>query len=109
MFSLLSLYATLGVERRRKSTGVAKNGIGLCQLPVGVGGALRVCSGWDCRDTEMGGMGQKEGLSPVVWGKFGVDGAIKKPRQAWRLAVAKELKILIVFHKHVSQPQSTSA
>ena len=35
---------------KRKSTGVAKNGIGLCQLPVGVGGALRVCSGWDCRE-----------------------------------------------------------
>ena len=57
LFSLLSLYATLGVERRRKSTGVAKNGIGLCQLPVGVGGALRVCSGWDCRDMEVGGKG----------------------------------------------------
>jgi hypothetical protein len=41
---------------------VGKNGIGLCQLPVVVGGALRVCSGWDCRDTEVGGKGQKEGM-----------------------------------------------
>lgn len=60
MFSLLSLYATLGFERRRKSTGVGKNGIGLCQLPVGVGGALRVCSGWDCREKREGDEEQKE-------------------------------------------------
>ena len=49
-----------GFERRRKSTGVRKNGIGLCQLPVGVGGALRVCSGWDCREKREGEEEQKE-------------------------------------------------
>ena len=48
------------LERRRKSTGVGKNGIGLCQLPVDVGGALRVCSGWDCRDKREGEEAQKE-------------------------------------------------
>ena len=47
------------LERRRKSTGVAKNGIGLRQLPVGVGGALRMCSGWDCREKREGEEGQK--------------------------------------------------
>ena len=55
------MHLSLGFERRRKSTGVGKNGIGLCQLPVGVGGALRVRSGWDCRDKEVGGKGQKRG------------------------------------------------
>ena len=50
------------LERRRKSTGVGKNGIGLCQLPAGVGGALLVCYGWDCRDMEVGGKGQKGGM-----------------------------------------------
>lgn len=48
------------LERRRKSTGVGKNGIGLCQLPVDVGGALRVRSGWDCREKREGEEGQKE-------------------------------------------------
>ena len=47
------------LERRRKSTGVGKNGIGLCQLPVGVGGALRVRSGWDCREKRKGEEAQK--------------------------------------------------
>ena len=58
------VHLSLGFERRRKSTGVGKNGIGLCQLPVDVGGALRVRSGWDCRDAEEGGEGQKEGCRP---------------------------------------------
>lgn len=65
VFSFLffvKLLISVSFERRRKSTGVAKNGIGLCQLPVGVGGALRVRSGWDCRDTEMGGEEQKGGM-----------------------------------------------
>ena len=79
---------SVSFERRRKSTGVGKNGIGLCQLPVGVGGALRVCSGWDCRDKREGGKGQKGGNTALVLGKIGVDGAIKKPRQACGLAVA---------------------
>ena len=56
------VHLSFSFERRRKSTGVAKNGIGLCQLPVGVGGALRVCSGWDCRDKREGVKGQKEGM-----------------------------------------------
>ena len=56
----VKLLISVSFERRRKSTGVGKNGIGLRQLPVGIGGALRVCSGWDCRDTEVGGKGQKE-------------------------------------------------
>jgi len=54
-----------------------ENGIGLCQLPVGVGGALRVCLGWDGRDAEVGGKGEKGGMPPVVLGKIGVDGAKK--------------------------------
>jgi len=58
------VHLSFSFERRRKSTGVAKNGIGLCQLLVGVGGALRVCSGWDCRDTEVGGKGQKGEMPP---------------------------------------------
>ena len=54
-----------GFERRRKSTGVAKNGIGLFQLPVGVGGALRVglsrCGdGWE---------GAKTGNATLIFGK----------------------------------------
>ena len=52
------------LERRRKSTGVGKNGIGLCQLPVGVGGVLRVCLGWDCRDKREGGRGKKSKCRP---------------------------------------------
>lgn len=59
------------LERRRKSTGVGKNGIGLCQLPVGVGGALRGYSGWDCRDTEVGGKEQKGGDAALILGKSG--------------------------------------
>lgn len=58
----VKLLISVSFERRRKSTGVGKNGIGLRQLPVGVGGALRVCSGWDCRDTKVGGKGQKGGM-----------------------------------------------
>ena len=54
------VHLSLGFERRRKSIGVGKNGIGLCQLPVGVRGALRGYSGWDCRDTEEGDEEQKE-------------------------------------------------
>ena len=50
----VKLLISVSFERRRKSTGVGKNGIGLCQLPVGVGGALRVCSGWDCREKREG-------------------------------------------------------
>lgn len=65
------MHLSFSFERRRKSTGVAKNGIGLCQLPVGVGGALRVCSGWDCRDKREGEEGQKGEMPPVVWGKSG--------------------------------------
>ena len=58
------VHLSFSFERRRKSTGVAKNGIGLCQLPVGVGGALRVCSGWDCHDKREGGKGQKRENPP---------------------------------------------
>ena len=65
------VHLSFSFERRRKSTGVAKNGIGLCQLPVGVGGALRVRSGWGCREKRKGEEEQKGGLSPVVWGKSG--------------------------------------
>ena len=54
------MHLSLGFERRGKSTGVGKNGIGLCQLPVGVGGVLRMCSGWDCRDKGEGDEEQKE-------------------------------------------------
>ena len=68
------VHLSLGFERRRKSTGVAKNGIGLCQLPVGVRGALRVCSGWDCREKREGEEGQKgemrggkQGFLTHVW------------------------------------------
>lgn len=53
------MHLSLGFERRRKSIGVGKNGIGLCQLPVGARGALRVCSGWDCRDKREDAKGQK--------------------------------------------------
>lgn len=56
------MHLSLGFERRRKSTGVGENGIGLCQLPVDVGGALRVRSGWDCRDKREGEEGQKGGM-----------------------------------------------
>ena len=72
------VHLSFSFERRRKSTGVGKNGIGLRQLPVGVGGALRVCSGWDCRDTEVGGKGQKGGTSAPIWGKIGVVWGNKK-------------------------------
>lgn len=85
------MHLSFSFERRRKSTGVGKNGIGLCQLPVGVGDALRVCSGWDCRDTEVGGEGQRGGNVALILGKIGVDGAIKKPRQACGLAVGFDL------------------
>jgi len=66
-------------ERRGKSTVVAKNGIRHCQLSVGIECALRVHSGWDCRDSKMGGSRQKRKMTPWFWGKFRVDGAIKKP------------------------------
>lgn len=56
----VKLLISVSFERRRKSTGVGKNGIGLCQLPVVVRGALRVCSGWDCRDKREGEEAQKE-------------------------------------------------
>ncbi len=56
----VKLLISVSFERRRKSTGVGKNGIGLCQLPVDVGGALRVRSGWDCRDKREGEEAQKE-------------------------------------------------
>jgi len=55
----VKLLISVSFERRRKSTGVGKNGIGLCQLPVGVGGMLRVCLGWDCRDKRKGEEAQK--------------------------------------------------
>lgn len=44
----------LALKDGAKVQGWQKNGIGLCQLPVGVGGALRVCSGWDCREKREG-------------------------------------------------------
>ena len=56
----VKLLISVSFERRRKSTGVGKNGIGLCQLPVGVGGVLQVCSGWDCREKGEGDEEQKE-------------------------------------------------
>lgn len=65
------VHLSFSFERRRKSTGVGKNGIGLCQLPVDVGGALRGCSGWDCREKRKGEEGQKGEMPPVVWGKSG--------------------------------------
>lgn len=48
------MHLPVSFERRGKSTRVGKNGFGLCQLPVGVKGALRVCSGWDCREKREG-------------------------------------------------------
>lgn len=70
----VKLLISVSFERRRKSTGVGKYGIGLCQLPVDVGGALRVCSGWDCRDKREGEEGQKgemkgrkQGFLTHVW------------------------------------------
>lgn len=75
------------LERRRKSTGVGKNGIGLCQLPVGVRGALRVCSGWDCRDAEEGGEGQKGGMPPWFW----------KNRGGWGNKKAAVQRLLLYF------------
>lgn len=56
----VKLLISVSFERRRKSTGVGKNGIELCQLPVGVRGALQVRSGWDCRDKREGVERQKE-------------------------------------------------
>ena len=70
----VKILISVSFERRRKSTGVGKNGIGLRQLPVGVGGVLRVCSGWDCREKredverqkeEM--RGGKQGFLTHVW------------------------------------------
>ena len=77
LFVLLAcrhVHLPVSFERRGKSTGVGKNGIGLCQLPVVVGGALRVRSGWDCRDKREGAKGYKGGIRPDL-GKIGVKGA----------------------------------
>lgn len=60
-----------GFERRGKSTGVAKNGIRHCQLSVGIECALRVHSGWDCRDSKVGGSWQKRKMTPWFWENSG--------------------------------------